>query len=107
MKIAILTCLNTSKKCSGLGCMRNFNNRTKKYEIYQNKDVQLSAFSHCNGCDSKLSEDEGLQKKLNRWIEEKVEVVHLTSCTKKDGERCGHVKDICEFLQAKDVKIVE
>lgn len=76
-KIGIINCFEVSKRCSGSGCFKAFNNKTGSFENYDS-DSELLSFVHCNGC----SEDsiEQVIKKANRMHDIGVTTIHLSSC---------------------------
>ena len=112
-KIAILRCLESSASCTGASCLRGMYERKYDYAQYDKDELQLMAMWTCNGCgDSKLANQEGIVKKIERIKKMEVDALHLTSCTfKKDenGKRvlCPVIKNIADELQKSGVKVVE
>lgn len=112
-KIAILRCLESSASCTGASCLRSMYERKYDYEQYGNENLQLMAMWTCNGCgESKLANQEGVVKKIERIKTMEVDALHLTSCTFKKndiGERviCPIIKDIADELKKSGIKIIE
>ena len=50
-KIVILACQKANTVCTGAGCLKAFNQKTKSFARYQNEEIELEAFFRCNGCD--------------------------------------------------------
>ena len=87
-KLAILTCLKSNEVCTGAACLHALNARQKSFERYKDMEIELVAFSKCNGCDQPLAENRGLQEKLERLIKIGTDIVHLGICVKnKEGYR--------------------
>lgn len=108
-KIAILRCLNTSKSCTGSGCLKAWNEKRKAFSCYAEEDVALAAFLNCNGCEMDPVEDEGMLKKLDRLQKMGVDTVHTSGCTMKDREnqrRCPNVEKIMEMLRIRGIQTV-
>lgn len=95
-KIVILACQKANTVCTGAGCLKAFNQKTKSFARYQNEEIELEAFFRCNGCDVW---DDGMQEKLERLIFLQPDAVHMGICTKyKDGTRCPTIKRIVDAL---------
>ena len=56
MKIAMLNCLNANQVCTGAGCLRAFNSRTKHFAEYGDIPLELVAMARCNGCGKGIDE---------------------------------------------------
>lgn len=113
-KIAIIRCLITSASCAGVGCLRAFNNRAKSFSCYGDKEeLELAAVWTCNGCGkSKLENQEGIRKKIERMKTEKIDALHLSHCAhkkKEDGVKylCPTIKKIADELAEAGVVIVD
>ena len=89
-RIAIVTCKNAASVCTGASC--------------------LQAFRECNGVKDQgpfdqgvfpeLDGDEGMQKKLDRLLKEKVDVVHLgICCWNSERELCPWMKKFIPELR--------
>ena len=104
--IAMITCRNVAHSCAGVGCMKAFNGRTGPFAAYEGEDLQLIAYIHCNGCESKYGEDESLQKKLDRLKKEETDVVHLGICTVKEEQECPTILAMAADLEASGITIV-
>lgn len=70
MRIAILTNEPTMDRCTGSGCFKAFNLKKDAFEVYNDKD-ELVSFTHAGG---------DLERKIERWLENKVDVIHLSTC---------------------------
>lgn len=110
-KVAILRCLKTSASCSGAGCLRALFDKDKSFAKYGEEELRLMAMWTCNGCgDSKLENQEGIRKKIERMKKLEIDVLHLSNCTsKKDDEGVKHlcptIKAIAEELEAAGITI--
>ena len=104
-KIVMLTCLKANTVCTGAGCLKAFNERTKTFSRYGGEELELEAFFRCNGCGVW---DEGMEEKLERLISIKPDAVHLGVCTKlKDGTRCPTIERIAKRLEEDGAHIVD
>lgn len=112
-KVAILRCLTTSASCAGAGCLRALNERDKAFSRYGDEEVRLMAMWTCNGCgNSKLENQDGIRKKIERMKSLELDALHVSHCTHKkgaDGEKhlCPVIKDIIDELQAAGISVVE
>ncbi|MCB2288550.1 CGGC domain-containing protein [Clostridium sp. CS001] len=70
MKIAILVNEGTMDRCTGKGCFNAFNKKIDAFSSY-GPEVELVAFTHAGG---------DLERKIEKLIENGVEVVHLSTC---------------------------
>ena len=108
-KIAILTCLNACRCCTGAACMDAWNNRKIGFAMYRDQEVMLCAFLHCNGCGSDPETDPGMIEKLDRLQSEGVTVVHTGICTVIDKEHrtyCPSIVKIIAMLRARGIETV-
>lgn len=98
-KVGIINCFEVSKRCSGSGCFKAFNNKGASFENYDT-DSQLVSFVHCNGC----SEDSVNQvvTRAQKMKEAGVNTIHLSSCVRS---RCSYYKEFIEAL-SKDFEVV-
>lgn len=76
MKIAILVNEDTMDRCTGKGCLNAFNKRIDAFKSYDN-EVELIAFTHAGG---------DLERKIEKLIDNGVEVVHLSTCLRAKYE---------------------
>lgn len=106
--IAILTCLEACRVCTGAACLEAWNKRARQFSRYAGEEAQLSAFLHCNGCHSDPMSDPGIAEKLQRLTEIGVDIVHLGVCTVKQetGVLCPTIKILAEQLHQKGTEIV-
>lgn len=76
--IAIMVCNKVTYICTGAGCFNAFNKKTKAFERYNNQEILLGGFFHCNGCDEEREVD--LVDKLKVLKKNNVEVIHMALC---------------------------
>lgn len=108
-KIAILRCLETSKRCTGSGCLKAWNEKTKAFARYAGEEVCLAAFFNCNGCDRDPLTDGEMLRKLDRLQSMGVTAVHTAGCTVKDRETrrcCENIEKIAGLLRQRGIEIV-
>lgn len=91
-KIGIINCFEVSKRCSGSGCFKAFNNKSASFEEY-NSDSELLSFVHCNGCSENSIEQ--VVAKAQRMKEVGVTTIHLSSCIRS---RCPWYEDFTKEL---------
>lgn len=77
MKIAIIVREETADKCIGKGCLNAFYKRIDAFENYKD-DTELIGFTHDGG---------DLDHKIERLIENGVEVVHLSTCMRSKSQQ--------------------
>lgn len=70
MKIAIIVREETMKNCTGKGCFKAFFARKDSFEAY-GEDAEIIVFTHEGG---------NFDKKVQRMVDEGIDVVHLSSC---------------------------
>ncbi len=106
--IAILTCLEACRVCTGAACLEAWNKRARQFSRYAGEEAQLNAFLHCNGCHSDPMSDPGIAEKLQRLTEIGVDIVHLGVCTVKQetGVLCPTIRILAEQLHQKGTEIV-
>jgi predicted metal-binding protein len=112
-RIAIVTCKNAASVCTGASCLQAFRERNGSFKQYGSENVELIAFMQCSGCNGvkdqgpfdqgvfpELDGDEGMQKKLDRLLKEKVDVVHLgICCWNSERELCPWMKKFIPELR--------
>lgn len=93
VKIAILVREETTKKCTGKGCLRSFFAKTESFARYEGHEVELIGFFHTGG---------DLDYKLMKMKEAGVQVVHLSTCLR------GKAPDYPQLVEkiAKDFDVV-
>lgn len=106
--IAILTCLEACRVCTGAACLEAWNKRDRHFSRYAGEVAQLHAFFHCNGCHSDPASDSGVAEKLQRLTAIGVDTVHLGVCTVKreTGTLCPTINILAEQLLRKGMEIV-
>ena len=107
--IAILTCMEACRICTGAACLDAWNKKDHQFARYAGEEAQLNAFLHCNGCHSDPMSDPGLAEKLERLAAIGVETVHLGVCTVKreTHEMCPTIKTLAEMLRQRGIQIIE
>lgn len=79
-KIGIINCFEVSTRCTGSGCFKAVNNKTGSFERYEDEDIEMISFIHCNGCS-----ENSLEQVLERAEKMKlrgVDVIHMSTCIK-------------------------
>ena len=106
MKLAMLNCLEANEVCTGAGCLKAFNTRTRHFAEYGDTPLELTAMARCNGCEAEI--DEGFREKLERIVSEGAEVCHLGVCTVKTDtkEECPTITRAAAWLEERGVRIV-
>lgn len=70
MKIAIIVREKTLENCTGKGCLKAFFQRKDSFSRYD-ESAEIIIFTHEGG---------NFDKKVERMIEEEIDVVHLSTC---------------------------
>lgn len=107
--IAILTCLDACKVCTGASCLHAWNSRQKGFAPYAGEEAQLDAFFHCNGCGADPETDPGMAEKLDRLQSMGVTTVHTGVCTRKGPaykEVCPTIQKIISLLNQRGIQVV-
>ncbi len=107
-KIAILSCLEATKVCTGYGCLNAFNNKIRNFESYT-EELELLAFFYCNGCDADYENDEGYKEKIEKIISLNPDFIHVGVCckTKNNGEYCSTVKNMIKYFEHHNITIID
>ena len=106
-KIGMLNCLKANEICTGAACMKAFHLKSKSFSRYAEEGAEVSAFMRCNGCESDPSTDKGMQEKLQRLVQEEIEVVHAGICTKdRKGNECPVISRILEMIEESGIEVV-
>ena len=81
-RIAIVACENSNTVCAGCACLNAFYDRRKSFERYAGEELRLMAFMRCSHCvkDGDPMQDAGFVEKLERFVSESVEIVHIGLC---------------------------
>ena len=82
-KIAIFSCLDSNRVCTGAACLQALHQRSRSFARYEGAELELVAFMRCNGCGSDPLSDPGMQEKLERLRSIGTDVVHIGICTQK------------------------
>lgn len=104
-KIAILSCLDACKVCTGAGCFQAWNEKRAHFAPYSSED-RFVAFLHCNGCASDPETDKGMLEKLDRLQSMGVDTVHTGVCTMKNAREnieCPNITKITQMLHARGI----
>ncbi len=107
--IAILTCLDACKVCTGASCLKAWNDRTRGFAPYAGEEAQLDAFFHCNGCSSQPEDDPGMREKLDRLQSMGVTAVHTGVCTCKGPDYkayCPNIAQIVSLLEQRGIQVI-
>lgn len=92
-KIGIYVCGNVSKKCTGNGCMRAFNENKDSFGDYDESEYKLVAFNNCSGCDEAPMKE--LLVKIEKFKKAEADTIHLSSCIRS---KCDHYQEFVEEL---------
>ncbi len=76
MKIGIIRCNERSNACSGYNCFPAVQNKTGKFEEYD--EIELVGFEDCGGCGRGKADK--IVARANRLKEKGAEVIHLGNC---------------------------
>lgn len=108
-KIVILTCLKSVDYCTGAACLTAFNCGSGAFRQYQNEELELAAFCHCNGCASIVAQDQGMQEKIERILKIHPDAVHLGVCTlhKETGKRCETINTLVNIFRDNGISVVD
>ena len=81
-RIAIVACENSNTVCAGCACLNAFYDRRKSFERYAGEELRLMAFMRCSHCvkNGDPMQDAGFVEKLERFVSESVEIVHIGLC---------------------------
>lgn len=106
IKIAILSCLKATEVCSGAACFKAINSRVAFFEPYKDKNLEVMAFFHCNGCDCDYENDSDYLEKINRVCAMQVDAVHIGKCTLIDGVECQHITKIVKHIEDAGIRVI-
>lgn len=112
-KIAILSCLDSNRVCTGAACLQALHQRSRSFVRYEGKELELVAFMRCNGCGSDPLSDPGMQEKIERLRSIGTDVVHIGICTQKKtpGDEatrteCPTITQIAQQLEQYGITVV-
>ena len=106
MRIAIMNCGDTAKRCAASGCFKAFSERSGGFDRYADEETVLTSYCVCSHCGMSPSDDPDMKKKLDRIVEIGTEAVHIGKCAKKDGIRCKTMEEYAEYLEGKGIQII-
>ena len=89
-KIAILTCLEATRVCSGAACFSALNQRTAFFQPYVETEVEVLGFFHCNGCKDPIFD--GMDYKFEQLKRSGVETLHMARCIEVECHRYNEMK---------------
>lgn len=104
MKIAMINCLKSNKRCAGAACLTAYEQKSRSFACYGDRQTELTAFARCNGCEAGI--DDGFAEKLQRIIDSGTEVVHFGKCTVKEGKECEVISRAAAILEQGGVRVV-
>lgn len=107
--IAILACLNSNKVCAGCACLTAMNERIRAFAPYAGEELKLTAFMRCSSCvrDGDPMEDPGFVEKLERLVQEGIEILHIGICAgKTEAEGCPGMVKMAAAFREKGVQVV-
>ena len=109
-RIGILTCIHSNNVCARVGCLAAFQNRTDFFQDYP-EDTYLAALMTCNGCKNvnptEPAEDKGILEKIDKLVNEKINIIHVGVCRLSDGKHeCPRMTQICEMLEERGIKVI-
>lgn len=109
VKIGIIKCIHANDVCTGAGCLKAFNQRTDFFKDYDS-ETELAAFMGCNGCEQERplspQKDPGIQEKLERLMEENIQVMHVGVCRiQEDGKECERLNEILNMIEELGIKV--
>ena len=108
-KIAIVACLQANDVCAGCACLNAFYERRKAFERYAGEELRLVAFTRCSHCvkEGDPMEDDGFAEKLERFVSEGVETVHIGICAGRTEEAgCPGMKKTAQAIREKGIEVV-
>ena len=108
-KLVILTCPRSENVCTGGSCMRAFNQRTHRFAMYGDEELELEAFMKCSGCGHFPGKDKGLDEKIDYVLHVHPDAVHVGICCCHDaGDHtlCPEVEAICRIFKDAGISIV-
>ena len=108
-RIAIVCCLQANDVCAGCACLNAFYDRRKSFERYAGEELRLMAFMRCSHCvkEGDPMEDAGFVEKLERFVSEGVEIVHIGICAGREEETaCPGMKKMADAFREKGLEVV-
>nr|WP_312578103.1 CGGC domain-containing protein [Sedimentibacter sp.] len=103
--IAILTCLDATKVCTGAGCLEAFFKRVGAFKNYDD-ELTLKAFWHCNGCGQPSCYCDGLKEKIERLEKMQVTHIHIGICAFGEKHQCKTMEEIIDILKDRGFHVV-
>jgi predicted metal-binding protein len=94
-KIGIIIC-DRWRRCAGGKCLRAMKERTGAFSRYEDEDLELAAYTTCDGCPGGNVEYAPAEMKKNG-----VEVVHLATGLLVGYPPCPFIDDFVRFIGVK------
>jgi predicted metal-binding protein len=94
-KIGIIIC-DRWRRCAGGKCLRALEERQGAFNRYEGEDVQLAAYTTCDGCPGGNIEYAPAEMKKNG-----VEVIHLATGLLVGYPPCPFIDDFRRFIEEK------
>lgn len=109
VKIGVIKCIHANEVCTGAGCLKAFNHRTDFFKDYD-ENTELAVFMACNGCEEdhapKPEEDPGMLEKLERLMQEGIQVMHVGVCRiQPDGKECERMNTILKMMEDRGITV--
>ncbi len=108
-RIAIVACENSNTVCAGCACLNAFYDRRKSFERYAGVARRLLAFVRWCHCvqDGDPLLDAGFGEKLERFVSESVEIVHIGLCGGRTEETaCPGMAKMAAAFREKGMTVV-
>lgn len=108
-RIAIVACENSNTVCAGCACLNAFYDRRKSFERYAGEELRLMAFMRCSHCvkNGDPMQDAGFVEKLERFVSEGVEIVHIGLCGGRTEEAaCPGMAKMAAAFREKGMTVV-
>lgn len=112
-KIAVINCMTVAQICTGSGCLRAFQEKSGAFSRYGDEEIQLVAFTICQGCKSSQNPENMLEDKLNRILKTGAETIHFGVCTKKANPetgikmRCPEIDRMADWFILHQIEVVD
>ncbi len=108
-RIAIAACENSNSVCAACACLKAFNERIRAFERYAGEDICLTAFMRCSHCDKEGDPmtDAGFVEKLDRFVSEGVDIVHIGPCGGRTEETaCPAMAKMAQAFRSRGMTVV-
>ena len=103
IKVGIITCQLHCSRCTGIKCLKSFNNREGAFSPYKDEDLKLVSFTNCTGCPAGGIANKVLIPMKNQGVE----VVFLSTAWVVGYPPCPHVNYLRDLIEKVfDIKVV-